>query len=556
MSAKPDASARFRELVDTYYRAWFRFHPEAAVDVGVPGYAHLLTPFAQDDRAALVCLNDQLVVGLEELGPAELTPDEALDYEILRGAAFLENQAILELEPRRPDPEALLPVNAIYQLTVRPVTNAPEALRARLRAVPDHLARAREYLRERAPLIPPLWLESAEAVAAQGARFVAGLSRQPGVALPDPGGLRAETDRAAEALADFGRFLRAELAPRAAGEFACGTPYFAHLLKHRHFLDVSAAELERFARELIEQVRRDLGDACRALGHANLGAAMARVRERRVAPEQLLGTYRSQMQAARAFLLAHDLVTLPARERLEVVETPIFLRHQIPFAAYMEPSPVDPEQKGYYYVTPPEGEEQLAEHEPAGIAHTCVHEAWPGHHLQFVTAHGRAASRSLARLLNASATLYEGWALYAEQLMHEQGFLSQPEQRVILLRDRLWRALRIVIDIGLHTRGWTLERAAETLTTHLGFPRSQAIADLTWYTRAPTVPLGYATGWALINALRDRRRAREGAAFSLKAFHDRLLGAGSIALPLVIAREFGVDDWRAVRGMLFGSPPG
>lgn len=550
MSAKPDVSARFRDLLDTYYAAWFRYHPEAAVDVGVPGYEHLLTPFGHDDRAALVCLNDQLLVGLEELGSAGLTADEALDYEILRGAVFLENQHILELEPRQPDPAALLPVNAIYQLTIRPVPDRIEALRARLSAIPEYLLQAREHLRERARLIPPLWLESAEVAAVQGGQFVAGLSRQPGMSI-DPRPFKAEIDRAAKALTDFGNFLKEEMSRQAAGEFACGAPYFAHLLRHRHFLDVGAAELEHFARGLVEQVRRDLSDACRALGHADLASAMVQIRGSRVPPDQLLSTYRSHMEAARAFLAERGLVTVPARESLEVVETPIFLRHQIPFAAYMEPSPVDAEQKGYYYVTPPQDEEQLAEHDPAGIMHTCVHEAWPGHHLQFVTANSRAESRSLPRLLNASASLYEGWALYCEQLMHEQGFLSLPEQQVILLRDRLWRALRILIDIGLHTRGLTLERAADLLTTHLGFPRSQALADLTWYTRSPTVPLGYATGWALINALRDRRRARD-AAFNLKAFHDRLLASGSIALPLVIARQFGREDWRAVRGMLFG----
>jgi uncharacterized protein (DUF885 family) len=363
--------------------------------------------------------------------------------------------------------------------------------------------------------------------------------------------LTAEIERAARALSDFGDYLKADISREAAGDFACGAPYFAHLLRHRHFLDVQVADLEQFARGLVEQIRRDLGEACRAMGEADLTTAMARIREHRVAADQLLNVYRTKMQAARAFVSEQDLVSLPAGESLEVVETPIFLRHQIPFAAYMEPSPIDPGQKGYYYVTPPQDEEQLAEHDAAGIMHTCVHEAWPGHHLQFVTANSRDESRSLPRLLNASATLYEGWALYSEQLMHEQGFLARPEHRVILLRDRLWRALRILIDVGLHTQGLPLERAAGLLTVNLGFPRSQALADLTWYTRSPTVPLGYATGWALINALRDRLRAQDGS-FTLKSFHDRLLAPGSIALPLVISRQFGTGAWRAVRGMLFG----
>ena len=265
--------------------------------------------------------------------------------------------------------------------------------------------------------------------------------------------------------------------------------------------------------------------------------------------DELLSVYRRQMEAARTFVAKHGLVTMPTHESLDVVETPVFLRHQIPFAAYCEPMPGDPEQRGFYYVTPPTDAAELAEHDTAGLMHTCVHEAWPGHHLQFVTANGNAVARSLPRLLNASATLYEGWALYSEQLMHEQGFLNRPEQRVLLLRDRLWRALRIVIDVDIHTRGVSAEAAAERLVAQLGFPQSQAMGELTWYTRAPTVPLGYATGWALINALRDRVQAKSGA--KLREFHDRLLSQGSVALPKTIERAFGKALWQQVRREVF-----
>ena len=259
---------------------------------------------------------------------------------------------------------------------------------------------------------------------------------------------------------------------------------------------------------------------------------------------------RTQMQAARQFIAAHDLVTLPAVERLDVVETPVFMRHQVPFVAYQDPAANDPKQHGYYYVTPPQDESQLAEHNYAGLMHTCVHEAYPGHHLQFVTAHLNPSASTLPRLLQASSTLYEGWALYCEQLMQEQGFLDRPQQHLVLLADRLWRALRILIDVEIHSRGIGIEQAADRMATQLGFPRAQALADLRWYSRAPTVPMGYATGWALINALRDRVGPQNGGG-GLKQFHDRLLSAGSIALPLVIRRVFGTDMWQNVRDAVF-----
>ncbi|MFQ5544434.1 MAG: DUF885 family protein, partial [Acidiferrobacterales bacterium] len=99
------------------------------------------------------------------------------------------------------------------------------------------------------------------------------------------------------------------------------------------------------------------------------------------------------------------------------------------------------------------------------------------------------------------------------------------------------------------------DEAADRMVTHLGFPREQALADLKWYSRSPTVPMGYATGWALINAVRDRVRLQD-AGFGLKAFHDRLLSAGSIALPLVIRDAFGKAMWTAVKGMVFSDGVG
>ncbi len=97
-------SSSFEALVKDYYQAWFRYHPEAAVEVGVPGYGHLLMPFGDDDKGALVCLNDALRVSLEELDISTLTDDQRVDRDILYGAAMLENQYLLDIESRTPDP--------------------------------------------------------------------------------------------------------------------------------------------------------------------------------------------------------------------------------------------------------------------------------------------------------------------------------------------------------------------------------------------------------------------------------------------------------------------
>ena len=547
------ANATFDALVVAYYQAWFRYHPERAVDVGIDGYAGMLRPYDDDEIGALVALNEKLLAELEALDTSALDPDRLVDLKVLEGAAHIEICELRESDWRRHDPGQFLPVDALHQLFLKPVKGFATALRQRLGQIPAYLRGARAHLMETPELIPVLWVESAHQTARAGADYIRSLENHPKV-LHEVGrveSLHALLEPAAQALLEFAHFLETELGPHCEGDFACGRRHFDRLLRQRHFLDIDADTLHGFGRQLFDITRRDLRDVTRELsGQDDPAVLLSRIQADRPVGGSLVEAYRQSVEAARDFVVGHDLVSLPPAQELRVVETPEFLRHQIPFAAYVEPAANDPAQVGYYYVTPPDDDpELLAEHNPLGIAHTAVHEAWPGHHLQFVTAHQTQASRSLPRLLNPSATLYEGWALYCEALMQEQGFLERPESRFLLLRDRLWRALRILVDVGLHTQGLPLDEAAEWMVETLGFSYSQAMGDLNWYSMAPTVPMGYATGWALVNAARDRLRLQPD--FALKGFHDGLLASGSIALPLVIRRQFGEDTWQSARNMIF-----
>lgn len=547
------ANAAFDALLVAYYEAWFRYHPERAVDVGINGYADRLRPFDDDEIGALVALNEKLLAELELVAVDDLSPDRRIDLDVLEGAAHLEICELRESDWRHHNPNAFLPVDAIHQLFLKPVKDFAGALRARLEQIPAYLRGARVHLLQTPELVPVLWAESAHQTARAGADYIRSLERHPRV-LQAMGseGLHGFIEPAARALTEFAHFLEADLGPRCEGDFACGRAHFDRLLAQRHFLDVDADALHAFGRQFFDVTRRNLHDVTRELsGQDDPAVLQARIQAEHPDAEGLVAAYREAMERAHAFVVERDLVTVPDAQALHVVETPVFLRHQIPFAAYVEPAANDPAQTGHYYVTPPVDEAGLGEHHALGIAHTGVHEAWPGHHLQFVTAHRRPESRSLPRLLNPSATLYEGWALYCESLMHEQGFLDRPESRFVLLQDRLWRALRILIDVELHTRGLPLDEAAERMVETLGFGYSQAMGELTWYSQAPTVPMGYATGWGLVNAVRDRLRLSPD--FALKGFHDGLLASGSIALPLVIRRQFGEQTWQSARNMIFGA---
>ncbi len=197
-----------------------------------------------------------------------------------------------------------------------------------------------------------------------------------------------------------------------------------------------------------------------------------------------------------------------------------------------------PDQTGYYYVTPVTDDDLLREHNWVGLENTSVHESYPGHHLQFTVANSIREASTLPRLMNESSVFYEGWALYCEQLMQEQGFLKTKEHRFIMLKDRLWRALRIIIDVKTQAGKLSYDQAADLMVRELQFPRAQAQADLNWYSQSPATPMGYALGWSIINQIRSQEKNRQGKQFNLCDFHDRLLSAGSISLPLVEKRHF------------------
>lgn len=532
--------AKLTTIIDLYYRTWFRFHPEVAVDVGVAGYENLLKPYGDDELGALKVLNEKLISSLDELNLNTLSQDQQIDLQVMRSSAVLQLEAAALRDWRHCEPARFLPVHAIYQLTIRDVENKANALRERLSAIPAHLRGARSWLDIEPEKIPPIWLESAVAEAEGGAEFFRELKQHPEI-----NGFRVseELELAAHALEDFSSYLKNNLAKDAKGDFACGRKYFDLILQERHFLNINADELYRFGEKLFDKTEQELKQVTLDLqGDDNVEALMKIIQQQHPKKEQVLEEYRKQMLAAQKFVEDNDVVSLPGKESLKVVETPGFLQHQIPFAAYYEPSPADVNQQGYYYVTPAKEEDELGEHNNISLKHTCVHEAWPGHHLQFVKANLKPTSSTLPRLLNSSATLYEGWALYCEQLMHELGFISEPESRFVLLKDRLWRALRIMIDVGIHTRGLSLDDAASLMQEKLGFSQSQAMGDLSWYTHAPGVPMGYATGWALISNLKEQEKKKEN--FNLKTFHDTLLSSGSIALPLAIVRGFGLSAWQ------------
>ncbi len=533
--------SKFTDFCDEYFKTYFELHPTDAIYYGIDGYDHLLNDYSDGTYQTQTAFVEESLNRLRHIPVAELDKDEAIDYALLQGSLFIQHYEHAKEDYRLKWPDHYLPTDAIYILTVRATRDFSGNLLSRLNRTPRVLQQGIANLSRPEANPPRLWTEMAIEGAKGGVSFLDNLPKHPKVqaTVKDTAALAAAILKATAAMNDFASFLERELLPRSHGVYAVGDEHYNLLLRKKHFLDHTAESLLALGERLFVRTKQELTALAEKLAPGKGIEAVTRaIQDKHPSIDGVLPAYEKAMESAREFVKQNQLVSFPPREKLHVVHTPEFRRHEIPFAAYLSPSPKDPNQVGYYYVTPVSDDDLLREHNWVGLENTSVHEAYPGHHLQFSMANSLAAAATLPRLMNESSVFYEGWALYCEQLMQEQGFLKTKQHRFVMLKDRLWRALRIIIDVKTQTGRMPYDEAADLMVRELRFPRAQACADLNWYSQSPSVPMGYALGWSIINRLRNEEQTRLGGKFDLCQFHDKLLSAGSIALPLVEKRHF------------------
>jgi uncharacterized protein (DUF885 family) len=170
---------------------------------------------------------------------------------------------------------------------------------------------------------------------------------------------------------------------------------------------------------------------------------------------------------------------------------------------------------------------------------TAFHEVVPGHHLQIALANENAELPDVARFLFTSG-FSEGWALYAEQVADELGLYSGPADRLGMLSNRAWRAVRMVVDTGIHVMGWDRQRAIDFMLAHSALGPEQAAQEVDRYIAWPGQAPSYLLGYEEILSLRRDAEKRLGARFDLRAFHDAVLAGGGQTLPVLRTR---IESW-------------
>jgi uncharacterized protein (DUF885 family) len=172
-----------------------------------------------------------------------------------------------------------------------------------------------------------------------------------------------------------------------------------------------------------------------------------------------------------------------------------------------------------------------------------LHEGEPGHHFQISLAQENKALPAFMRF-GGNTAYVEGWALYSETLGYDMGFYKDPYQRFGTLNDEMLRAMRLVVDTGIHTKGWTRDQAIAYMLSHSGESKTDATAEVERYIAIPSQATAYKIGSLTIQRLRDRAKAALGPKFDIREFHAQILDSG--ALPMAIL-EAKIDRWIAAK---------
>ena len=344
--------------------------------------------------------------------------------------------------------------------------------------------------------------------------------------------LQANADALA-ALTDFEAFLERDLLPRSDGTFVIGRDLFEAKLKKERFLDLDVDSLLQFGRDAVQSTKKELERAAAEIDSSKAwNEVVDDIKKDFPQADKLKDTYKTYMEQAKQVVVEKMLVDFPKDEELRVVDTPAFIRFLIPYAAYSMPGAFEKEQVGLFYVTPVDSrlpketqEKILSDHSIPNIKVVALHEAYPGHHLQLLRSN-KYPSR--LRQFSHNTVFIEGWALYCEEMMREQGFLSDPRSYVLQLKAQLWRACRVVIDASLHTAKMSIDEGVDFLVNEALLERSNAETEVRRYTTSPTQPMSYLMGKAEIKTLKSKVQAKLGNKFNLREFHNELLSYGSL----------------------------
>ncbi|NOK16486.1 DUF885 domain-containing protein [Corallococcus carmarthensis] len=548
------AQVALRDFVDAHFEEHFRRSPMSATSAGVHTYDGELRGFRPEERASqLAYLKERLAALPKAVDRAALPPGDRADYDILENhfrARILDLETVRSWE-RNPNAYLGFASNAVYQLINRDFAPLEERMRSavkRMAVVPEVFAAAPANLQNP----PKLWTEIA-LEQAKGTRSLYAQTLPQAFAPVQDAALqeafKKEQARCLEAIDGYIRFLKDDLLARSNGDFAIGEDTYRKKLQYEEGVTESIDSLLAWGRAEMKRTQEQFREVAGRIAPGKAPMDVYReLGKDHPAGAELVPTTTATLEDIRQFLIDHRIITVPSEVRAKVAETPVFSR-ALSFASMSTPGPFETKAtEAYYYVTPPDpawsaeqSEQHMSFYNRYALPLVSIHEAYPGHYVQFLWTN---RIQSKVRRLLGSGSFSEGWGLYTEQMMLDEGYGGTGPQadrlRLNQLALYLQRLARYVAGLSLHTRGMTYDQAVSLFEKEAYMTRINAEREARRGTSDPTY-LVYALGKKMLMELREDAKVKWGRDFSLQRFHDAVVSHGYPPVPIVRQLLLGED---------------
>jgi len=343
----------------------------------------------------------------------------------------------------------------------------------------------------------------------------------------------------------FAGFLKAEYIPKSRKEpgiwaIPGGDAYYAFRVRESTTMNKPPAEIHQIGIDAVKRDEDEMLAIVKSLGFADIksfsAALKANPKEHSASAQALIDTYKGHIDEMRPKL--PELFGRLPKAPLEVVPVPAYMEKD-QAAAYYDNGTPDGSRPGRVYVNT----YNFAERSLAPAEAISYHEGLPGHHLQISIAQELTGLPEFRKYQDYTA-FTEGWGMYSERLGKDVGFYKDPYSDYGRLEDDIWRAIRLVVDTGVHSQHWTRQQMVDYFHDHSAIDETNIQAEVDRYIAWPAQALGYKMGQLKILELRDRAKTALGAKFDIKAFHDEVLDTGALPMDVLEQR---VDAWIAAQ---------
>jgi uncharacterized protein (DUF885 family) len=534
----------FAAFVDEYFDAYFTWRPAEGTAAGLHQYDTKLEDRSAGAVAGRIAELKKLLQQLTRLRSGKLTADEAIDAEVLAGSLRAELMDLEILQNWRKNPMGYIstPAGAIDGLMKRNFAPATDRLRSaivRLKAIPAMYETMRKNVDNPPREFTDLAMRMGEGSVGYFKESVRDWARE---SAGKDEALFAEFEAANAAviksLEEAVAWLKKDLLLRSKGSFAIGATNFADELRYEELVEIPLDKLLAIGEANLRRDHEAFVTTAKKIDPNKTPAeVMHTLSDDHPTESDLIPSARRTIEKIRSFVVDHHIVTIPSEVRPTVTETPPFARNGS-YASMDTPGAFETKAtEAFYYVTPPEKnwsakekEELLRLFNGPVMQIVTVHEAFPGHYIQFLYA---KQFPTKTRKLATCGTNVEGWAHYCEQMLVEEGYGGgDPKIQLAQLSEALLRDCRFVVGIKLHTRGMTVEEGGKFFETE-GFQEpSTGYEEARRGAYNPTY-LYYTLGKLQIYKLREDCRRVKGKDFRLETFHNEFVKQGGIPIKLI-----------------------